>query len=257
MENLINLNSYNTGNTLDLVDGSELLKKGKKIKAQDKYIIDNLLERGLNLLVGEPKSGKTFLGQYLAEMIAHSSAKHKLKIFGNTVFPGKVLYISTETTLAELGSRFAKYKQKASKNIKYCYETSPTYSDIENFLITSIRGGWIHNSDNVLIVIDSLKDFDFSFCDFPKPLDINNFQDVSKIMKRFSELSDRYNCSFLFQHHLNKNNNSDPLQRIMGSQGFKASVHCMLGIERESLNTYTLAVMRSFYCPKRLQNNEK
>lgn len=199
-------------------------KTAAEIMAMDfpepKWAVPGLLPVGLNLLVGKPKQGKSWLALDNSVAIAHGC----LALGQIQVAKGTVLYLALEDTHQRLKQRLSKIlmNQSPSDNL-YFYThwkklNEGGKADLVNFLKK--------HSDIRLVVIDT-------FQKIRRPAKGNNvYQEDYQAIADIKEIADQFDVCILVIHHLRKAGSMDPLEEVSGSTGITGAADTIAVLRR-------------------------
>ena len=96
---------------LETVGGEELLEMQLPPK---EFVIEGLLPKGLAMIVGATKVGKSFLSLQIAIAITNGE-----KLWGCPTHKGHVLYLALEDDLARLQKRVKDMDDNATNNVRF------------------------------------------------------------------------------------------------------------------------------------------
>lgn len=172
------------------------------------FIIENLLSEGLHILAGSPKVGKSWLALWLSVAVAKGE-----EVWGNKVKQGDTLYLCFEDSQIRIQNRLFDITEDATEAVNFCTENAMLDGDLEEKIANFIKD----HPDTVLIIIDTLqmirntgKDFNYA----------NDYSDLTILKK----LADKYGIAILLIHHLRKEYDKDPFNRISGTTGIQGAV---------------------------------
>ncbi|MBU5425059.1 helicase RepA family protein [Tissierella pigra] len=182
------------------------------------FIIENLLSEGLHILAGSPKVGKSWLALWLSVAVAKGE-----EVWGNKVKEGTTLYLCFEDGQIRIQNRLFDITDEATDKVNFCTENARLGGDLEERIVSFIK----ENPDTVLIIIDTLqmirntsKDHNYA----------NDYSDLT-ILKN---LADKYGIAILLIHHLRKEYDKDPFNRISGTTGIQGAVDSSFILVEES-----------------------
>lgn len=172
------------------------------------FIIENLLSEGLHILAGSPKVGKSWLALWLSVAVAKGE-----DVWGNKVKQGDTLYLCFEDSQIRIQNRLFDITDDASDKVNFCNESVVLGGELEERIVSFIK----EHPETILIIIDTLqmirntgKDNNYA----------NDYSDLN-ILKR---LADKYGIAILLIHHLRKEYDKDPFNRISGTTGIQGAV---------------------------------
>lgn len=172
------------------------------------FVVEGLLSNGLHLLAGAPKSGKSWLALWLSVTIAKGEA-----VWGNQVKQGTTLYLCFEDSRLRIQNRLFDITDDAPSNVHFCEESFRLGEGLEERITQFV----LEHPDTVLIIIDTLQmirrpAIDNSYA--------NDYADLSILKK----LADKNQVAILLIHHLRKQKDDDPFNRISGTTGLSGAV---------------------------------
>ena len=164
------------------IDGKTLMEK---IVMPAEFIIEDLLGKGLHILAGAPKVGKSWMVLWFCLQIAKGEP-----IWGMPVKQGEVLYLALED------------------HFSFSYPTlgNGLEEEIEKFLRAYLQ--------TVLVVIDTLQMVRSNIFEYGYAADY-------KDMAGLKEITKKYQIAILLVHHLRKDETGDVFQRISGTVGIQ------------------------------------
>ena len=171
------------------------------------YAVKDLLVQGLHILAGAPKTGKSWLALWLCQQVAGGE-----KVWGYPTQQGTVLYLCLEDGYHRLQDRLLDITEDPSENL-YLATHAGTLADglagqIETFVQEHGRVS--------LIVIDTLQKVREACTD-------NTYARDYTDLAQLKELADRCKTTVLLVHHLRKQYDSDPLNRVSGTAGMSGA----------------------------------
>lgn len=208
---------------LTVIDGETLMDMRLEPTA---YAVKTFLPQGLCILGGAPKIGKSWLVLDLCVRIAKGEA-----IWNMETKRGTALYLCLEDSYARIQERLNSITDEVPPNIFFavCAKT------MAEGLCDQIRAFVSDHPDTVIAAIDTFQivrksDTDISYG--------NDYQEI-RILKA---LADELKITILLVHHLRKQGDSDPLNKLSGSTGISGAADAayILDISRRSQNGATL-----------------
>lgn len=172
------------------------------------FVVDGLLSNGLHLLAGAPKSGKSWLALWLSVVVAKGDA-----VWGNAVKRGTTLYLCFEDNRLRIQNRLFDITDDAPPNVHFCEERCRLSEGLEERIERFVA----EHPDTVLIIIDTLQMIRRPAADNSYA---NDYADLSVLKK----LADKLGLAILLIHHLRKQKDSDPFNRISGTTGLSGAV---------------------------------
>lgn len=172
------------------------------------FIIENLLSAGLHILAGSPKVGKSWLALWLSVAVAKGE-----DVWGNKVKKGDTLYLCFEDSQIRIQNRLFDITDEATDTVNFCTENAMLGGELEERIITFIS----EHPDTVLIIIDTLQMIRNTIKD-------NNYANDYSDLTILKKLADKYGIAILLVHHLRKEYDKDPFNRISGTTGIQGAV---------------------------------
>ena len=189
---------------LTVIDGETLMDTRLPKRS---FCIETLLPEGISMLGGAPKIGKSWMVLDFGVRIAKGES-----IWNLPTKPGTVLYLALEDSLARIQDRLCKITDEVPNNL-FIATMAGTLADnlcsqIENFVL--------EHSDTLLVIIDTFQlirtTTDISYA--------NDYDEVRKL----KTLADKLHISLLLVHHLRKQGDSDPLNKLSGTTGISGAM---------------------------------
>ena len=190
--------------TLTVIDGETLMDT--RLPKRN-FCIETLLPEGISMLGGAPKIGKSWMVLDFGVRIAKGEP-----IWNLPTKRGAVLYLALEDSLARIQDRLCKITDEVPNNL-FIATMAGTLADnlcsqIENFVL--------EHSDTLLVIIDTFQlirtTTDISYA--------NDYDEVRKL----KALADKLHISLLLVHHLRKQGDSDPLNKLSGTTGISGAM---------------------------------
>ena len=182
-----------------------------------RYCIENLLPQGIAMISGAPKTGKSWLMLDWSIRIAKGEP-----VWNFSTTKGTALYLCLEDNWNRVQSRLLEVTDEVPNNVFFavssCSLTDGLTQQIEHFVK--------EHPDTVLVTIDTFQmirsaDNDLSYS--------NDYHEIG-ILK---ELADRLHITILLVHHLRKQNDSDPMNKISGTTGLSGALDTALILQKE------------------------
>lgn len=201
--------------TFTVIDGETLMDMRFP---KTKFCVETLLPQGVAILGGAPKIGKSWLVLDLCVRVAKGEL-----IWNLETQKGTTLYLCLEDTERRVQERLNLITDEVPSNAFFttCAETlcEGLCEQIENFVS--------EHPDTVLIAVDTFQMVRGSNGD---PSYANDYQEIVKL----KSLSDKYNFSLLLVHHLRKQGDSDPLNKLSGTTGISGAVDAVFVLDKSS-----------------------
>lgn len=172
------------------------------------FVIENLLSNGLHVLAGSPKVGKSWLALWLAVTVSKGE-----EIWGNKVKQGDTLYLCFEDSQIRIQNRLFEITDEASAAVNFCTEQATLGGELEERIRTFVE----EHTNCVLIIIDTLQMIRGSSTD-------NSYASDYSDLSVLKNIADELGIAILLIHHLRKENDNDPFNRISGTTGIQGAV---------------------------------
>ncbi len=196
------------------ITGEELLSKPLK---EIEFVVDTLLPKGLHLLAGAPKVGKSWLALWLALSVSKGE-----DVWGNKTTQGTTLYLCFEDNEIRIQNRLFEITDDAPNSVYFCTEQARLDTDLEEKIRNFVKG----HSDTNLIIIDTLQT-------------VRSINTESSYISDYSELlplkqlSYELGIAIVLIHHLKKKTETDKFHEISGSTGLQGVVDAMYVLSEE------------------------
>ena len=196
---------HQNSKTLTVIDGETLMDTRLPKRS---FCIETLLPEGISMLGGAPKIGKSWMVLDFGVRIAKGEP-----IWNLPTKPGTVLYLALEDSLARIQDRLCKITDEVPNNL-FIATMAGTLADnlcsqIENFVL--------EHSDILLVIIDTFQLVRIGGVDTSYA---NDYSEVRKL----KALADKLHISLLLVHHLRKQGDSDPLNKLSGTTGISGAM---------------------------------
>ena len=172
------------------------------------FVIENLLSKGLHVLAGSPKVGKSWLALWLAVTVSKGE-----EVWGNKVMQGDTLYLCFEDSQIRIQNRLFEITDEASAAVNFCTEQATLGGELEERIRTFVE----EHPSCVLIIIDTLQMIRGSATD-------NSYASDYSDLSVLKNIADELGIAILLIHHLRKENDNDPFNRISGTTGIQGAV---------------------------------
>ncbi len=181
-----------------------------------KFCIQTLLPQGVTILGGAPKIGKSWLVMELCIRIAKGEA-----IWNLSTTQGTTLYLCLEDTLRRVQERLLCITDEVPPNVFFATAAGTLTDGLYEQMQTFLR----EHPDTVLIAIDTFQmvrgnEKELSYA--------NDYEEVRKL----KALADEMNFSVLLVHHLRKQGDSDPLNKLSGTTGISGAADAVFVLEK-------------------------
>lgn len=211
-------------NMLTVVDGETLMDM--KLPPT-KFCVETLLPQGISILGGAPKIGKSWMVLDLCVRIAKGEA-----IWNLSTQKGTTLYLCLEDPLNRIQQRLCMLTDEVPENA-YFATAAGTLAD---GLCEQIRNFVSEHPDTVLVAIDTFQIVRTSNTDTSYT---NDYDDV----RQMKQLADELEISILLVHHLRKQGDSDPLNKISGTTGISGAMDAIFVLDKSKRNADTATLV--------------
>ena len=185
--------------------------------AARRFCIQGLLPQGLCVLGGAPIIGKSWLVLDWCIRIARGEP-----IWGMETTQGATLYLCLEDTLQRVQHRLYCMSEEATPNAYFATAVGTLADDLE----TQISSFLLSHPDTVLIVVDT---FQMVRGSSNEPSYGGDYQDMQKLKR----IADDYNITILLVHHLRKQGDRDPVNRLSGTTGISGAVDAVFVLDQK------------------------
>lgn len=205
--------------TLDTISATDLQRKDIP---PIKFIVDDLLPTGLNILASPPKYGKSWMVLALCLAVATGG-----RFLGYSTNKCGCLYLALEDSQRRLKSRMNKLLDGKSAPAEFHFAT--TAYDMDNGLFDQLGDFLKKHPDTALIVIDTLQRVRGSVHGREGSY-AADYREVGAL-KAFA---DSHNVAVLLVHHLRKmKDDGDPFNMISGTNGIMGAADTTMVLTRE------------------------
>lgn len=182
-----------------------------------RFCIRGLLPQGLCILGGAPKIGKSWLMLDWCIRIARGEP-----IWGLDTIQGTTLYLCLEDTLQRVQHRVYCISEEATPNAYFATAVGTLADDLEE----QISSFLLSHPDTVLVVVDTFQMVRGNTNDLSYGSD---YQD----MQRLKRIADKYGITILLVHHLRKQSDRDPVNRLSGTTGISGAVDAVFVLDKK------------------------
>ena len=184
------------------IDAEKLLDLPLK---KPEFLVDGLLPRGLTVLAGASKSGKSWLVLLLALCLTKG-----VSFWDMPTQRCGVLYISLEDTLSRLQSRVYKLTDDADPGLRFCVSCGKIGAGLEEELNYDLQ----EHPETGLVIIDTLQ----LIRDNEKDTKTGMYAADYDTMFKLKRLADDNGIGILVVHHVRKmKDKDDPFNEMSGS----------------------------------------
>lgn len=199
------MNQQQTPKPLAVIDGETLMDERLPKRS---FCIETLLPDGISMLGGAPKIGKSWM---VLEMGLHIAKG--LPLWNLATKRGTVLYLALEDSLARIQERLCMLTDEAPDNLFFA-TASGTLADT---LCAQIEQFVFDHRDTALVIIDTFQIVRVNGIDTSYA---NDYDEVRKL----KALADKLRISLLLVHHLRKQGDNDPLNKLSGTTGISGAM---------------------------------
>lgn len=187
-----------------------------------RWIVENLIPAGLNILASPPKYGKSWAVLDLGLAVTAGG-----RFLGYQTNPCEVLYLALEDSERRLKSRMMKLL--AGKNAPAGFHFATAAHDMDNGLFDELEGFLKAHQKTGLVIIDTLQRVRGAVHG-KEGAYAADYREVGGL-KAFA---DRHGIAVLLVHHLRKMaDDSDPFNRISGTNGLMGAADTALVLTKE------------------------
>ena len=192
--------------TLEVISANELMDKEFE---QSNTLIEGLIGRGVYLIAGSPKIGKSWLMLWMAHCISTGE-----KVWEFSTRQCEVLYISLEDPEQRIQERLAKVTGGETGNILFATEAEIMGKGFEEQVI-----GFLGEHPAVkFIIVDTLQKVR------QLRADQYSYAGDYEVISQMKSIADRFGITILLVHHTRKTGASDPFALISGTTGLSGGV---------------------------------
>ncbi len=188
---------------------------------KSRFCIQSLLPQGVSILGGAPKIGKSWMVLDWCVRIAKGE-----NIWNLPTEKGTVLYLCLEDSLARIQDRLNCITDEVPNNLYLATKSE----SIETGLIQQIQNFIITHTNTTLIVIDTFQ----MIRNHSELSYTNDYNEIGKLKQYADEMS----ISILLVHHLRKQSDSDPLNKLSGTTGISGAVDAVFVLDKDKRNEY-------------------
>ena len=188
------------------------------------FIVEGLIPRGLHILAGSPKIGKSWLVLWLCLKVSEGEPvwEHKANRCG-------VLYLCLEDTYNRIQNRLFEITDTAPSNLHFAVMADVLGSGLEQQITAFLK----QEPDTKLIVIDTLQRI--RSVDMSSNTYANDYKDICELKK----LADKHSNAIILVHHLRKHSDKDPFNMVSGTTGITGGVDTTYVLEKDKRSDNT------------------
>lgn len=212
-----------TKKKFNAIDGETLMDMNLP---RTKFVIKGILPQGLAIIAGAPKIGKSWLMLDWCVKIAKGE-----NIWNFKTTKGTTLYLCLEDNDNRIQDRLLTITDEVTSDVYFVTDCCSLSDGLEE----QIRNFVNEHSDTVLIVIDTLQKVRQNTKDISYASDYKEIETIKKI-------ADELQIAILLVHHLRKQGDNDPLNKISGTTGISGAVDTtfILDKSKRSQNNATM-----------------
>jgi len=196
----------------DIISAEQLQNKDFQ---NTEFIVDKIIPVGMTLLIGAPKTGKSWLLLLLSQIIAMG-----ITIFGFKAKRVPVLYYTLEDSVKRCKYRLNKLyggNIKWSNNLYFTEKQRGTAGIVNDIKATGAR----------VVIIDTIGAF-------TTVNDGNDYYETTRITREIKDIADTMQVAIIVVHHTKKDKTgNDWTANIMGSQGWVGAADTIIYLNRE------------------------
>ena len=200
-------------NTLSVINGQDLMELNLPPQS---FTVRGLLPQGLSILGGAPKIGKSWLMLDLCIRVAKGEP-----LWGMETKQGTTLYLCLEDTLRRIQHRLNCITEDVPANAYFATASGTLADDLEAQILQFIR----EHPDTVLVVIDT---FQMIRGNSDEPSYGGDYDEIQKLKR----IADSQRISLLLVHHLRKQGDRDPINKLSGTTGITGAVDCVFVLDK-------------------------
>lgn len=182
-----------------------------------KFCVKGLIPQGLCILGGAPKVGKSWLVLEWCIRIAKGEP-----VWEMPTTQGTTLYLCLEDTYQRIQQRVFCITDELPQNIYFANAAGTLEEGLEEQILTFVR----EHKDTVLIVIDT---FQIVRGNGKDPSYGGDYADLQKLKR----IADSQQIAILLVHHLRKQGDRDPINRLSGTTGISGAVDGAFVLDRK------------------------
>ncbi len=200
-------------NKLAVIDGETLMDTRLE---PIKYCVDTLIPQGLTILGGAPKIGKSWWVLDLCVRIAKGEP-----VWDMPTTKGTTLYLCLEDTLRRVQDRLNRITDDVPANAFF----ATAAHKLSDGLCEEIRAFVKEHPDTRFVAIDTFQIVRNSNTD----TSYGNDYDEIRILK---QVADELGITLLLVHHLRKQGDNDPLNKLSGTTGIAGAVDTVFVLDK-------------------------
>jgi hypothetical protein len=202
---------------LAVIDGETLADKRL---LPTRFCVQTLLPQGVTILGGAPKVGKSWLVLDLCVSVAKGEP-----IWNLPTTKGTTLYLCLEDTERRVQERLLSITDDVPANAFFAVAAKT----LAEGLAEQIKQFVLEHPDTALVAIDTLQIVRGSETDVSYA---NDYQEI----RQMKALADELGIALLLVHHLRKQGDSDPLNKLSGTTGISGAVDAVFVLDKSRRN---------------------
>jgi RecA-family ATPase len=183
------------------------------------YVIENMLPKGLTILAGSPKVGKSWLVLDMCDKIAKGEP-----LWGFNTMQGTTLYLCLEDTYNRIQTRLECMTENASEQTFF----ATIINDLSSGFYEQIAGFIKQHPETVLVVVDTFQKIR------SKTIDRNIYASEYDEANKIKAIADKLNIAIMLVHHTRKLADNDPFNTISGSTGIIGACDGIMVLNKEN-----------------------
>ncbi|MBQ5866787.1 MAG: AAA family ATPase, partial [Oscillospiraceae bacterium] len=199
---------------LSVIDGETLLDMNL---SPPKFCVKSLLPQGLSILGGAPKVGKSWMVMDLCVRVAKGEP-----IWNLETAKGTALYLCLEDPYFRVQQRLGCITDEAPANLFFANAAGSLADDLEAQILKFVR----EHPDTVLVVIDT---FQMVRSSSGEPSYGGDYEELQKLKR----IADTQRISILLVHHLRKQSDRDPVNKLSGTTGISGAVDAIFVLDKD------------------------
>lgn len=200
-------------NNLSVINGQDLMELNLPPQS---FTVRGLLPQGLSILGGAPKIGKSWMMLDLCIRVAKGES-----LWGMETKQGTTLYLCLEDTLRRIQHRLNCITEEVPAAAYFATASGTLADDLEAQILQFIR----QHPDTVLVVIDT---FQMIRSNSNEPSYGGDYEEIQKLKR----IADSQRISLLLVHHLRKQGDRDPVNKLSGTTGITGAVDCVFVLDK-------------------------
>lgn len=181
-----------------------------------KFVIDGLLPTGVTFLVGDSKSGKSWLS---LDICVHAGSGNDF--WGFPVHAGTTLYLCLEDTYRRIQNRLLKIAEDVDNRCCFAVTAGTLSSNLCEQLLCFLA----EHPDTILIAIDTFQ------CIRANDQDYSYSEDYAAV-RHLKQIADVHDIAILLVHHTRKMGDKNPFNRLSGSTALMGAADTTLLLEK-------------------------